>query len=126
VGRVIDQVRTLIGWLGKIKFPSIPKSISNLAGKLFASGGIATTATRAIVGEAGPEAVIPLTRPLSQVDPSVRAMAAMLRGQGGQGTSTSTQGPTKVVNNTIEVYSAASDPEAVAVQIVNRSVAMAG
>jgi hypothetical protein len=126
VGRVIDQVRTLIGWLGKIKFPSVPKSISSLAGKLFASGGIATTATRAIVGEAGPEAVIPLTRPLSQVDPSVRAMAAMLRGQGGQGTSTSTQGPTKVVNNTIEVYSAASDPEAVAVQIVNRSVAMAG
>jgi hypothetical protein len=121
-----DWVGRLIGALRRIVWPAVPSTIKNLAGKLFASGGIATTATRAIVGEAGPEAVIPLTRPLSQVDPSVRAMAAMLRGQGGQGTSTSTQGPTKVVNNTIEVYSAASDPEAVAVQIVNRSVAMAG
>jgi hypothetical protein len=121
-----DWVGRLIGNLGRIRFPTIPSGLTALAGKFFASGGIATTATRAIVGEAGPEAVIPLTRPLSQVDPSVRAMAAMLRGQGGQGTSTPTQGPTKVVNNTIEVYSAASDPEAVAVQIVNRSVAMAG
>lgn len=122
-----DWVGNLISRISRIKFPSIPSAITSLAGKLFASGGIVTTATRAIVGEAGPEAVIPLTRPLSQVDPSVRAMAAMLRGQGGQvATPTSMQGPTKVVNNTIEVYSAASDPEAVAVQIVNRSVAMAG
>jgi hypothetical protein len=46
-----------------------------------------------IIGEAGPEAVVPLNRPLSQVNPAVRALSAFAQGQGGTST-----GPAKIVN----------------------------
>ena len=49
---------------------------------MLASGGLFDGPTPAIIGEAGREAVIPLDRPLSQINPSVRGMAAALRGGG--------------------------------------------
>jgi uncharacterized protein YukE len=117
--KVRDAVQRVIDKIKGIKFPSMPSWLPG-----FAAGGI--TMGPSIVGEAGPEMVIPLTRPLSQVDPSVRAIAAMLRGQSSDqvimGGSTS---PTKIVNNEIKVYAPSADPEAVAAQVVNRSVAMA-
>jgi hypothetical protein len=117
--RVKGAVQGVIDKIKGIKFPSMPSWLPG-----FAAGGI--TMGPSIVGEAGPEMVIPLTRPLSQVDPSVRAIAAMLRGQSSDqvimGGSTS---PTKIVNNEIKVYAPSADPEAVAAQVVNRSVAMA-
>jgi hypothetical protein len=127
----IDALKNAWDWIGKIitrvsqiKFPSIPSAFTSLAGKLFAAGGI--TSGPSIVGEAGPEMVIPLTRPLAQVDPSVRAIAAMLRGQSTDRiVSGGSTGPTKIVNNQIKVYAPSADPEAVAAQVVNRSVAMA-
>jgi hypothetical protein len=120
-----DWIGRIISRLSQVKFPSIPSAFTSLAGKLFAAGGI--TRGPSIAGEAGPEMIIPLTRPLNQVDPSVRAIAAMLRGQGGDQivTGGGATGPTKIVNNDIKVYAPSSDPEAVAVQVVNRSVAMA-
>lgn len=48
-----------------------------------ASGGVFSGAQTRIIAEAGPEAVVPLNRPLSQVDPSVRAISALLQGKGG-------------------------------------------
>ena len=47
----------------------------------FATGGTVTGPTRALIGEAGPEAVVPLNRPLAQVDPSVRALSAIAQGK---------------------------------------------
>jgi hypothetical protein len=121
---VWDWLGKIIGRISQIRFPSIPSAFTSLAGKLFAAGGI--TNGPSIVGEAGPEMVIPLTRPLSQVDPSVRAIAAMLRGQSTDRVVTGgATGPTKIVNNDIKVYAPSADPEAVAAQVVNRSVAMA-
>jgi hypothetical protein len=126
-----DALKSAWDWVGKIitrvsqiKFPSIPSAFTKLGGKLFAAGGITTGPS--IAGEAGPEMIIPLTRPLSQIDPSVRAIAAMLRGQGtDQVVTGGATGPTKIVNNEIKVYAPSADPEAVAAQVVNRSVAMA-
>lgn len=119
-----DWVGRLIGNLGRIRFPSIPSGLTALAGKFFAAGGI--TNGPSIAGEAGPEMVIPLTRPLSQIDPSVRQIAAMIRGQSTDRMLVPNQsGPMKVVNNDIKVYAASTDPSAVAEQVVNRSVAMA-
>ena len=61
IGLIVD----LIKWLGKI--PGV-KAIGNIAGKLLsgipglAHGGIVTSPTLAMVGERGPEAVIPLNK----------------------------------------------------------------
>lgn len=46
----------------------------------FARGGTVNGAQHAIVGEAGPEAIVPLRRPLGQVDPSVRWLSAIAQG----------------------------------------------
>jgi hypothetical protein len=45
-----------------------------------ASGGVLTGPRNIVAGEAGPEAIVPLNRPLSQVDPSVRALSAIAQG----------------------------------------------
>ncbi|QNJ55534.1 tape measure protein [Microbacterium phage Phinky] len=45
-----------------------------------ATGGTFSGAQARIIGEAGPEAVVPLNRPLGQVDPSVRALSAIAQG----------------------------------------------
>lgn len=45
-----------------------------------AKGGTFSGAQARIIGEAGPEAVVPLNRPLNQVDPSVRALSAIAQG----------------------------------------------
>lgn len=95
-----------------------------------AAGGIASTPTLSIWGEAGPEALVPLSRPLSQVDPSVRALSAVAQGMapvvssltaGGGGKSTVT-GPSRVVN--IQpgaiVIQGSLQPEAMATMTVNR------
>jgi phage-related protein len=96
------------------RLPGMPK---------FAAGGITTGPS--IVGEAGPEMVIPLTRSLPQIDPSVRAIAAMLRGQYDYKTASSTTtGPSKIVNANITVESPAANPAVVAEQVVNRLVAI--
>lgn len=46
-----------------------------------ASGGILTSPTHVLAGEAGREAFVPLDRPLSQVDESVRWLAAIAQGK---------------------------------------------
>lgn len=45
-----------------------------------ATGGTFYGAQARIIGEAGPEAVVPLNRPLDQVDPSVRELSAIAQG----------------------------------------------
>ncbi len=50
-------------------------------GQTFASGGILTKPDYRLAGEDGPEAYIPLSRPLHQVDPSVRWLSAIAQGK---------------------------------------------
>lgn len=69
---IIDAINTVIGGLNKIRF-SIPSWVPGLGGKSFginiptipqlATGGIVTRPTLAMIGEAGPEAVVPLNGP---------------------------------------------------------------
>lgn len=47
-----------------------------------ATGGTFAGPQKRLIGEAGPEAVVPLRRPLSQVDPSVRWLSAIAQGIG--------------------------------------------
>ena len=74
------------GIVGRIKsaISSIP-SPGGIVGKIGglipgAAGGMFTRPTPMVIGEAGREALIPLDRPLNQIDPSVREMASVLRG----------------------------------------------
>lgn len=119
INGIISAVKRLITWLGRIPEPMVPGG----GGKSWASGGVAMGPTRRLIGEAGPEAVIPLTRPLHMVDPSVRPMAAMLRG------SRSAEGPGLVDRRTINnwtINTPSPDARVVASQVINRMAAKAG
>ena len=88
----------------------------------YATGGTVYGPTHALIGEAGPEAVVPLNRPLSQVDPSVRLLSAIAQGKtaalasggvvGGQGTVVSIQPGAIVVQD-------AADPRRAALEVVD-------
>lgn len=100
IGWVIDKVQSLISWLGRIKVPSLnPGSgvpfvpgiktggVVDMLGlhrvKKMASGGLANFAQNYQIGEAGREAIVPLDRPLGQVDPAVRLLSAFAQGKLG-------------------------------------------
>lgn len=65
-----------------------------------AVGGTFNGAQARVIAEAGPEAVVPLDRPLSQVDQSVRWLSAIAQGKMAPGTSGSNGGSSKVVTFT--------------------------
>lgn len=88
------------------------------------SGELITQPTVRRVGERGyREAIVPLDLPLSRVDPSVRELAALLRGEGGTGQGRAVM--TKTMNNNFHITSPSADPGAVATKIVNRAAALA-
>jgi hypothetical protein len=101
-----------------INWPSPPGWLSKIH---TASGGVFAGAQMRIIGEAGPEAVVPLTGPLSAVDPAVRALAAFARGGGGG--QVTTRGGRTVDVGGITVITPNADPRAVASQVVNRLAA---
>lgn len=93
-------------------------------GVSFGSGGITTGPTRALVGEAGPEAIVPLNRPLSMVDPSVRALSAFAQGLSSpDGAVARVESPTTV--NNLYITAPTADPRAVALTTLNYLTAQA-
>lgn len=96
VNQIISLINGIVKGINKVgedlgleaAIPTIPKlSLSSIK---LASGGYFDRPTSAIIGEAGPEIAVPLSRPIGQVDPSVRAISALLQGkplpgQGGSG-----------------------------------------
>lgn len=90
--------------------------------KFTATGGIFAGAQARIIGEAGPEAVVPLDRPLSQVDPSVRWLSALAQGKtelpGGAG------GHNKLVSaDGWTIVTPSENPRIVATEVLNELVA---
>lgn len=69
IGGIGGRIASAFSGIGGIHIPG------------FAKGGILTSPTLSVAGEAGPEAYVPLSKPLSQVDPSVRALAAFAQGK---------------------------------------------
>lgn len=81
----VSAIRTLISGIGA-SISGAASRVSSLASRArgltpFASGGVVYGPTRALIGEAGREAVIPLDRPLNMVDPSVRWLSAIAQGK---------------------------------------------
>jgi hypothetical protein len=113
INAVIGAIKSLTGLsVPNIKIPSLPKT---------AVGGVFSGAQTRIIGEAGPEAVVPLTRDLSRVSPSVRGLAAFAQGKFG-----GDQQPTKQINvaaGAVQVMYSGVDPEIVGTSAMDRLVA---
>lgn len=89
-----------------------------------ASGAIYDRPTLGLVGEAGPEAIVPLNRPLALVDPAVRALSAIAQGK-TRFASGGVVGASRTINvhpGAIVVQSPHSDPEMVASAVIDRLV----
>ena len=122
--RAWDEVSKLVGKItGAVaKIPgggAVGSAIGAVFGS-FAKGGLLDRPTIALAGEAGREAIIPLDKPLNQIDPSVRAMAAMLRGQGqGRGQRGGDYGARSITNNSF-VLNEVGNADATAQRVLNR------
>lgn len=114
VNRGLAKVKELTGGFVNLQIPKLPG---------MAAGGMVFGPTRALIGEAGPEAVVPLNRPLSRVDPSVRALSAIAQGltllpPGGAGVSPG--GKSVVIEAGAIQVNGAMNPERVAIATMNR------
>lgn len=103
--------------------PGIPglgtlNDLNNLRNKFTASGGIFNGAQARIIAERGAEAVVPLTGPLSAVDPSVRWLAELARGQSSQALATTMPG--KTINNEWHVTTVTPNVVGVAQELLDR------
>jgi hypothetical protein len=89
-----------------------------------AAGGILTAPRHIYAGEAGPEAIVPLNRPLGQVDASVRELSAIAQGFRSVGGQTNSGGT--VVSAGAIVVNEAADGRATATAVLNEYVARVG
>jgi polyhydroxyalkanoate synthesis regulator phasin len=99
--------------------------VNAVGGLTMATGGTVFGPTRALIGEAGPEAVVPLRRNLNQVDPSVRALSAIAQGMkipalaSGGIAGASAGAPVIVEEGAVKVVTQATDGTVVARQVLN-------
>ena len=121
---VVSRLATIATMLAGLRDRTITVTTNNVVtGPRTMTGRIVSSPQVISVGERSyREAIIPLDLPLNRVDPSVRAMAAMLRGEGGTRT---VAGASKVVNVNQYIQPREADPEAVATKIINRAAALA-
>lgn len=114
----------ILSAIGHIDIASLMHGSIKVAGKTisWAQGGMVAVPTFGLAGEAGPEAIVPLNRPLHMVDPAVRELSAIAQ---GLRTPNSTTTPQKVTNvGGISIITPTKDPAAVAQEVVNRLVAV--
>jgi methyl-accepting chemotaxis protein len=90
-----------------------------------AAGGVFSGWQRRIIGEAGPEAVVPLDRPLHLVDPAVRELSAIAQGmtRTARGVVVASAKPT-IDASGWQIITPTEDPAAVAQEVINRLVAV--
>jgi phage-related protein len=131
---IIGAVSGLIGWFNSL-FGAANKAAGAASGasksggggsgafaRPFASGGVLTGPRRILAGEAGAEAIVPLNRALSQVDPSVRWLSAIAQGLVPHMASGGTVGGGRTVifeAGAIQVIGV-NDPDRAAVAVMNR------
>lgn len=122
IGAIQSRINGLEGKTIVIRTQHIEERISRMGGPATASGGMFNRASLRWIGEAGPEAVVPLARPLSQVDPAVRWLSALAQGKVVPGmASGGTVGTGKQVDASgWTIVTPGTDPAAVAAQVVNR------
>jgi hypothetical protein len=121
VNGLLGPINAVISAFGKLtglkaptlKLPSLPPT---------AVGGIFAGAQARIIGEAGPEAVVPLARDINRVSPSVRLLSAFAQGKLGAPAS----GPSKtiqVAEGAVQVIYTGVNPEVVGTSAMDRLIA---
>lgn len=118
VNGVVDIINGMIGGVNtitsKVGIPPIPKIPH------WASGALLTGPTFGLAGEAGPEAIVPLNRPLSQVDPAVRGLSAIAQGKATVAPSGGGTGGGNVIFEAGSIVSPYADPALVAQQAADK------
>lgn len=84
-GRIMGAIGNLASQIGSRLSAAV-----NIKLPFTATGGVFNGAQARVIGEAGAEAVVPLNRPLSQVDPAVRELSAFAQGLKFKGSGSST------------------------------------
>lgn len=124
VGGLINSIRSAISQVANLS-GSAGRGLSGGGGGGgggggMASGGIVTFGARRLIGEDGPEAVVPLDRPLSEVDPAVRALSALAQGKGGRLGGTENNGKTVIVEEgAIQLVAPVRDPSIAATMVLD-------
>jgi len=132
----IGWIQDAIGWFGSLfgAANDAGNAMSGARGRSsvgdgggavpLASGGVLWGRTKALMGESGPEAVVPLRRNLSQVDPSVRWLSALAQGKypalASGGVSTGVAGRSVLIQPGAIVVQGSGNPDVAAVGVVNR------
>jgi hypothetical protein len=118
-------ISSLLDFSGiRVKLPSIPAIRAPQVTGLPATavGGVFGGGQARIIAEAGPEAVVPLNRPLSQVDPAVRDLSAYA--QGMKRSAPESSGPSLMINDgAIQVITGASEPDNIGESVLDHIVA---
>jgi hypothetical protein len=112
--RIVSAIGTIVPHISMPDIPGVP----GLARGYW--GGETTGPMLRWIGEAGREAVVPLDRPLSEVDPSVRWLSAIAQGKvlGSSG------GASKTVDAAgWQIITPTDDPHAVAAEVINHMAA---
>ncbi|QJD53258.1 tape measure protein [Microbacterium phage Tempo] len=113
IRRVPREWSTTFTSYNRVVGPTFPKT---------AIGGTFNGAQARIIGEAGPEAVVPLNRPLGQVDPSVRWLSAIAQGKGVPamaGGGVGGTGKSVTIEAGAIVVQGAEDPRRTAIEVMN-------
>lgn len=125
---VIGWIKDAINWFGSLfgAANDAKNAVKGAGGSgkgvtAMASGGVLNGPRRILAGEAGPEAIVPLNRALSQVDPSVRWLSAIAQGitpmaSGG----TIGAGRNVTIAQGAVVINGATNPERTSLWVVNR------
>jgi hypothetical protein len=123
VNRLIAPIKDALGRLGQFLSGSAKASAAGGGNPKFgAAGMMLNNGPRLIVaGEAGPEALVPLRRPLSLVDPQVRLLSAIAQGKADapSGNNTGNGRSVNIAEGAI-VIQGVTNPDAAAVGVVNR------
>jgi len=131
---IAGAISGAIGWFNDLfDAASSASSAASNAASTAGSGGPRRAAagamlygpTRILAGEAGPEAIVPLRRPLSQVDPSVRALSAFAQGKGtpalAGGGIVNGGKSINIETGAIQV-NGSLDPRRTAIEVINRII----
>lgn len=110
IDKMNDAIPDKLGW-GKFAVDIDNDPIPHIS---LAAGGIVPGPTRALIGEAGAEAIVPLNRPLALVDPAVRELSAI-----AQGLASTSLARKSIEVGGITVITPTKDPVAVAQETVN-------
>lgn len=124
-----DKVQSLMNAIKKVQTMGPLGVVNDLAGRIgslfgkAANGRVVNGPTTLLTGEAGPEAIVPLNRPLGMVDPSVRALSAIAQGKApAMGAGGVVGGGLSIASGAIQVITPYANPGLVASSLMDRLV----